>query len=63
MTTNVSLQSQSKKKSVVELYSMDFYLRCGAVGMLSSSVSHAIMTPVDNLKCNIQTQGFVKKIF
>jgi solute carrier family 25 phosphate transporter 3 len=58
-------------KPGVVLYSKEFYALCGIGGILSCGITHALMTPLDLVKCNAQAnpkeftgtiQGF-KKIF
>lgn len=44
--------SESKK---IELYSQDFYIACAAGGALSCGSTHTFVTPMDVVKCNMQT--------
>jgi solute carrier family 25 phosphate transporter 3 len=44
----------------IELYSPTFYAMCGIGGILSCGGTHALMTPIDLVKCNAQVN---KEVF
>ena len=39
---------------VIELYSNKYYVACGMGGILSCGLTHALVTPIDLVKCNLQ---------
>jgi len=41
-------------KKKIELYSYDYFKTCGIGGILSCGLTHALLTPVDLVKCNAQ---------
>lgn len=43
----------SEKK--IALYSRDYYLACGAGGVIACGLTHTAVTPLDVVKCNMQT--------
>jgi len=45
--------AQPQKK--IELYSPTYYAYCGIGGILSCGLTHGLMTPLDLVKCNSQT--------
>jgi hypothetical protein len=47
-------------KKKIELYSPTFYAMCGIGGILSCGGTHALMTPLDLVKCNAQVN---KEVF
>lgn len=51
MNSNFASAQQRK----LELYSKEFYLSAGIGGALSCSITHLALTPVDLVKCKIQT--------
>jgi solute carrier family 25 phosphate transporter 3 len=44
-----------KPKQQIQLYSKEFYTYCGIGGILSCGITHTLMTPVDLVKCRLQT--------
>lgn len=54
----------SSQTKVVEYGSTKFYLLCGYGGILSCGITHTALTPLDMVKCRIQTNpGKYKNIF
>ena len=43
------------EKKKIELYSGEFYRVCAVGGMLSCGLTHTAVTPLDVVKCNMQT--------
>lgn len=41
----------------VELYSWDYFYYCGVGGILSCGLTHTAVTPLDLVKCNVQTNA------
>lgn len=48
------MSTQQKK---IELYSSTYFAMCGIGGILSCGLTHAVMTPLDLVKCNAQTNA------
>jgi solute carrier family 25 (mitochondrial phosphate transporter), member 3 len=42
-------------KKAIEMYSKDFYIACAIGGWLSCGLTHMAVTPLDVVKCNLQT--------
>lgn len=54
----------SQTKATVEYGSMKYYFLCGYGGILSCGITHTALTPLDMVKCRIQTDpGKYKNIF
>lgn len=54
----------SQTKATVEYGSAKFYMLCGYGGVLSCGITHTALTPLDMVKCRIQTNpGKYKNIF
>lgn len=54
MTTPLPFESNSTESRLIPLYSASYFVHCGAAGLIASGVSHAALTPIDTLKCNMQ---------
>jgi solute carrier family 25 phosphate transporter 3 len=46
-------------KKKIELYSPEYFAACGFGGIISCGVTHGLMTPLDLVKCNAQTNPSV----
>lgn len=51
--SGVTAFAPAEKK--IEMYSKDYYLACGVGGILSCGITHTMVTPLDVVKCNMQT--------
>lgn len=57
-------QTKASAAAPVEYGSMKFYALCGYGGILSCGITHTALTPLDMVKCRIQTNpGKYKSIF
>lgn len=45
----------SQQKKAIKLYSPEFYGYCGIGGILSCGLTHTLVTPIDLVKCRMQT--------
>jgi len=50
------LRSPSEQKKI-QLYSAEYFLYCGVGGILSCGITHTLVTPLDLVKCNVQTNA------
>jgi solute carrier family 25 (mitochondrial phosphate transporter), member 3 len=52
---NAYSPAESGSKSKIALYSPAYYQACAIGGWLSCGLTHFAVTPLDNVKCNMQT--------
>jgi len=50
-----SLPAAPVRVCQIELYSPTYFAACGFGGIISCGVTHGLMTPLDLVKCNAQT--------
>lgn len=51
------------EKNKIEMYSPKFYMYCGIGGILSCGITHTMTTPLDLVKCRLQTGFPYKGVF
>jgi len=57
MSNNKSVLASAAEAKKVQLYTPEFYALCSVGGILSCGITHTLVTPVDLVKCRLQT-GF-----
>lgn len=62
MTTPLPFESKGVSQGIVKLYSASYFVHCGVAGLLASGVSHAALTPIDTLKCNMQAHRHISTL-
>ena len=50
------VQSPMESARKIEMFSPAFYAACASGGILACSITHAAITPIDVVKCNMQVR-------